>query len=920
MAISFRKTLYSITIVMAVVLGAVTMLGVKQYFLYKHYDEVINRSEQLCFRFSSIKEHITESLLTGKHFNIEEIITDIQGLNSSISSILDDILIPDEYKLAFISHVDLGGIILQLRKIRDDTGGMRQDDIGKLAVDLRLIAERLQRFHQVITKHAQMQLVGFQRIVVGSLALVIFAVSTLLFLWNRRFAIPLFRLVRQASAAASGMITEIVVPDTSREISGLAATFNEILDERNQCLGQQARVQRILIAQEKINRAVAVSRDEKDFLVRACRALLSNSDYCLVWVGIPDKERDDVVPIAADGYTTMDNNQCQQCMAVLLTSSEEKGAAYNPALQALKRGEPVVMRDILADTPTGPIKDTPLASGYASCAAIPIPAPTPLLYGHRREIFGVINIYSVEEECFSQVEIEQLTVIAWRVACVLTLFRLRNWLDRCRRVTEHASYLFSFFSVTLDAECRIIEWDRAFEKITGLSGQDLRGGKLTYLFPSLGEALCDKSSEVIRSRESTSGELEFEHSDGTIHRIRYAMCPALGEQDNSLAIVSGIDITDDEQKQASFQKIEAQRRLLFELVDGLVFLIDSHGRILDANHQVAEQAGVPFEQLCGMDLDQLFQSGEGKGFRQLLEHFSEEEYTGIHSLKGTDYLFKIRPLSSLSDDQQEGCVMGTFLAIATDLSPEYARKEAVIRSSRLASMGELAAGVAHEINNLINGTMNYAQVLLDQAKDEGRDESEIILLDRIITEGERIGSVVSQLLGFMRDSGKTENINISQAVNDCLSLIGHQLRSDGIKISIDIPDDLPPVMASSQPIQQILLNVLSNARYALNRRYEGADVHKKLEIKGRCLHDERGDVVELDITDYGCGIPDDVLPHIFEPFFTTKEEGEGTGLGLSISKELAEDNGGSLTVCSRENEFTTVTITLPAAVPDSVHP
>jgi hypothetical protein len=226
MALSFRKTLYSITIVMAVILGAVTMLGVKQYFLYRHYDQVINSSEQLCFRFSSIKEHITESLLTGKYFNIEEIIGDIQGLNGSISSILDDILIPDEYKLAFINQVDLGGIVLQLRKIRDNTGVLRQDDVGRLAVDLRLISERLQRFHQVISRHAQMQLVGFQRIVVGSLALVIFAVSTLMFVWNRRFAIPLFRMVRQAGAAVQGQISSVEVPGTSREIAHLATTFN----------------------------------------------------------------------------------------------------------------------------------------------------------------------------------------------------------------------------------------------------------------------------------------------------------------------------------------------------------------------------------------------------------------------------------------------------------------------------------------------------------------------------------------------------------------------------------------------------------------------------------------------------------------------------------------------------------------------
>ena len=336
---------------------------------------------------------------------------------------------------------------------------------------------------------------------------------------------------------------------------------------------------------------------------------------------------------------------------------------------------------------------------------------------------------------------------------------------------------------------------------------------------------------------------------------------------------------------------------------------------MDANQQAEERSGVPGNRLKDMHLGDLFQSSDSDtaSLKDALERFEKDEYSAVYSMNGTDYLLRIKPVEAGADSDED---TRGFLAVATDLSPEYARKEAVARSSRLASMGELAAGVAHEINNLINGTMNYAQVLLDQAKDAGRDESEIILLDRIITEGERIGSVVSQLLGFMRDSGKPEHIYLSRAVNDSVSLIGHQMKNDGIKVDIDIPDDLPPVHASSQQIQQILLNVLSNARYALNQRYEGADPGKKIEIKGRLRPDEQGDMIELEITDYGCGMPEDILARVFEPFFTTKEEGLGTGLGLSISRELAEDNGGSMSIRSRENESTTVTITLPAAVPE----
>ena len=231
----------------------------------------------------------------------------------------------------------------------------------------------------------------------------------------------------------------------------------------------------------------------------------------------------------------------------------------------------------------------------------------------------------------------------------------------------------------------------------------------------------------------------------------------------------------------------------------------------------------------------------------------------------------------------------------------------------MVALGELAAGVAHEINNPINGIINYAQLLLDRMK-AGNDEKDII--KRIIKEGDRIAKIVNSLLAFARD--RRDNIDekipfkINDILTDCFDLTKAHIKKDGISLKIDIPKDLPEIIAYPQQIQQVFLNIISNARYALNKKYASKHSNKVLEIKVEKVM--LNDRLHLRVTfhDNGTGIPSDILHKVINPFFSTKASGEGTGLGLSISHGIINSHKGILIIDSLEDEFTRVTIKLPA--------
>jgi two-component system NtrC family sensor kinase len=228
------------------------------------------------------------------------------------------------------------------------------------------------------------------------------------------------------------------------------------------------------------------------------------------------------------------------------------------------------------------------------------------------------------------------------------------------------------------------------------------------------------------------------------------------------------------------------------------------------------------------------------------------------------------------------------------------------QSERLASLGRLAASVAHEINNPLSGVLNYGALMLRLMNDEGipkdRVEDFRRYLSQVIGETTRAGRIVTDLLSFSRRSSPPSSPeDLNEVVRSTLLATDHRLAQDDVRVDFDPDPDLPRVPCDAARIQQVVTNLLLNAADATERG--GA-------VAIRTRSSEAGGVV-LTVEDHGAGIPEENLPRIFDPFFTTKEDEKGIGLGLAVVYGIVETHGGTIEVESRPDLGTIFTVRLP---------
>jgi two-component system NtrC family sensor kinase len=233
----------------------------------------------------------------------------------------------------------------------------------------------------------------------------------------------------------------------------------------------------------------------------------------------------------------------------------------------------------------------------------------------------------------------------------------------------------------------------------------------------------------------------------------------------------------------------------------------------------------------------------------------------------------------------------------------------ILQSEKLASVGRLAAIVAHELNNPLAGIVNYSKLLIRRIDNKKLNENSYQetreILDMVMTEALRCGEIVKNLLQFSRQSDIVLSPNdMGLVITDSARLIEHLVTMRGIEMEIKVPDGIPKVNCDAQKIKQVLLALFLNSCDAILE--EGS-------IKISCDYIADSESVEVAISDNGVGMSEETARHIFEPFFTTKEEGDGVGLGLSVAMSIIERHGGTISVSSALNRGATFTLILPIA-------
>lgn len=246
--------------------------------------------------------------------------------------------------------------------------------------------------------------------------------------------------------------------------------------------------------------------------------------------------------------------------------------------------------------------------------------------------------------------------------------------------------------------------------------------------------------------------------------------------------------------------------------------------------------------------------------------------------------------------------------IAEADSQKEAMNEKMIEAGRLASIGELAAGIAHEINNPVAIMVEEAGWIEDLMSDDGPLSEETLAeiqraVQQIQEQGDRCKQITYKLLSFARKTDPTvKEVSINRLVEEVIGLVSQKSRYGGVKIITDLSAGLPPVAASPSELQQVLLNLVNNAVDAIES--DGGTV----EV---ITSQEQGDI-HLTVTDTGIGIAESNLARIFDPFYTTKPVGQGTGLGLSICYGIINKLGGEIKVTSVKGKGSAFTVTLPA--------
>ncbi|HET8782213.1 MAG TPA: histidine kinase dimerization/phospho-acceptor domain-containing protein, partial [Pyrinomonadaceae bacterium] len=323
-------------------------------------------------------------------------------------------------------------------------------------------------------------------------------------------------------------------------------------------------------------------------------------------------------------------------------------------------------------------------------------------------------------------------------------------------------------------------------------------------------------------------------------------------------------------QQRQLRTSEERYRALFEQArDGIGVVRLSDHRLIEANNQVCEILGLRQQDCLKRDIRELL--GTNTLNEQLdAVHSSVESELTVQTPQGQS-----RPVSvsftPLSTEDREQVMIMSLRDLSVRKKLEAEREEMqrqLYQSSKLASIGELSAGVAHEINNPLNGIINFAQLLKDE--ETPRSEFEQQMIDGIIDEGERIAQIVRGLLTFASANiHELSHVHFADSIKTSIALFGRQFEKDGIDVDIDLEADLPLVRADGSRLRQVVVNLISNAHHALKAKPSDSHERKVFRISARRTGKD-GKLVRVEFYDNGIGIKQADLNKVFDPFFTTR--------------------------------------------------
>jgi two-component system NtrC family sensor kinase len=449
---------------------------------------------------------------------------------------------------------------------------------------------------------------------------------------------------------------------------------------------------------------------------------------------------------------------------------------------------------------------------------------------------------------------------------------------------------------------QVLTANRAAAELFGRPLDDLPGTPIDDLV-----ATAEREHVAEREHRAVAGEAQHYETKivgatGEERIVAVSTTPLVVEGELIGTVATLRDVTEQKGAQETLARSEARYRNLFESASDAIVTLDANGRFTTFNHAAEIISGYRREELVGQWFAPMLPDDE---LPKALGHF-QKALAGETGLFETNFYRKDGDVRTIQVTYSTPQLDEEVLCVIRDVTDQKMLQEQLIQSEKMSAIGQLVSGVAHELNNPLAGISAFAQLLLSEKRfpPDQRTAAEMIY-----AEARRASRIVQNLLTFARQH-KPERTptSVNQVLDDTLELRGYELRVRGIDVQRDYDEQVPESMADAHQLQQVFLNLITNAEQAMERAERD---QQRLTVRTR----RTGEIIRIDVEDTGPGIPPNLLERIFNPFFTTKPTGSGTGLGLSISLGIVREHEGRIWAENAPHGGARFVIELPIVAP-----
>ncbi|MHC1724470.1 MAG: PAS domain S-box protein [Syntrophobacteraceae bacterium] len=424
-------------------------------------------------------------------------------------------------------------------------------------------------------------------------------------------------------------------------------------------------------------------------------------------------------------------------------------------------------------------------------------------------------------------------------------------------------------------------------------------------------ANCPVERTFLDGNSHTAVETGFKKDGSTVHWM-VMTSPVMNEKGEIVAAMEiNLDITQRVLLEKALEESERKYHDIFNNIPSCAFVLDYDSlKILDINESVTTVYGYSRPELLNQPFMTLFDADKREQYESEIRYL--EIISRVRNLHRSGHTFYVNMRVSPSEYPGQK----VLLVIATDITKRLETEKQLIQAGKMATLGEMASGIAHELNQPLSVIKTAATFFIQKiTKNQTIPEKTLFpVLQKIDNNVDRASKIITHMRQFARKSDITiEQVQLNRVLESAAEIFKQQLKLIEVELKWDLDSSLPCIMADAGRLEQVILNLLVNARHAIEARWEGEQAPKGAKfISIKSFATEARVVVE--ITDSGTGVPEEIAEKIFEPFFTTKKVGTGTGLGLSISYGIIQECGGDIKLKQDYTNGACFIITFPKTV------